>query len=454
MFVPNLTELKRSFQQRFPSLFVSIKSSVHANSGVSRRIRLLNRRLLFKRAEQAHVRLLSGRHEKEYIRVLFIALHRSVWKTDEVFQAMQASADFEPSILLVPTIGRDSTWAEAEQRDAQCFFEGLGYRTHYAPAADGPDAAIRQVEDIAPDVIFFTNHHTLTFPQLYDHLLENYLTCYVPYSASVSRFDDHQAQYNKNFHNQVWKIFAPHGNAVENFRSTQAIAGRNVSLTGYPGFEPLVKQGSATSDPWRPLGLKKVIWAPHHTIDMPNLPYANFLRYAEIFRGLVEEYSEHVQWCFKPHPLLKPKLITNPEWGPERTEEYYEFWSSHTNTQMELGDYTDLFRFSDAMIHDSGSFLAEYLYVDQPVLYLWSSPEVINYFNEFGLEALAASDRADDEADIRGFLDRLLEGNDPGQSQRQSFLDRHPVSIDGALPSERILMELKRSIFSTDTSRT
>src|SRR6056297_319092 len=165
---------------------------------------------------------------------------------------MQLDAAFDPAILLVPTLNVDISWADTEQRDAHYFFEECGYKVHCASRDDGSGAAIQKVVELAPDLVFFTNHHTLTFKELYRHLLDNYLTCYVPYSASVSRFHDHQTQYNQHFHNEVWKIFAPHSIAVRNYRSVQAISGRNVTLTGYPAFEPLVAEDWNEADPWKP----------------------------------------------------------------------------------------------------------------------------------------------------------------------------------------------------------
>jgi hypothetical protein len=443
--------LKNRIRSQAPALFAGLKTINQTRLTIIQKLRVPaanveKRRIAGLRAGN-HEKLVRHARSKAVLRVLFIGLHRSVWKTDEVFRAMQADPMFDPAVLIVPTLNRDQSWADAEQQQALMFFKAKGYTSTCVLQGDGPESAIRKVEQLAPDIVFFTNHHTLTFPELYEYLLQRYLTVYVPYSASVSRFNNYQTQYNQSFHNEVWRIFSPHTVAAANYRAVQAIRGRNVRTTGYPAFEPLVVNRDITSDPWRPLGLKRLIWAPHHTIDMPNLPYANFLRYADYFRELVESHADQVQWTFKPHPLLKPKLIRHPDWGPKRTDEYYRFWESHPVTQLELGEYVGLFRNSDAMIHDSGSFLAEYLYVDKPVLYLWSSPEVVRYFNEFGLDALGACERGDSQADIRRFIDAVLVEDDECRGRRHAFLSKHPVSIDDELPSNRILKEIKSAIW-------
>lgn len=403
-------------------------------------------RLMSRRTSLKHEKLLSNLKEKSQIKVIFIVIHRSVWKTDAVFQAMQADPLFEPRILIVPTLGRDLAWARAEFQQAEAFFNQKKYPVSSVSPEDNVETAITVLRDLNADIVFFTNQNNLTFTTFYDYVLGHYLTCYVPYAINVSRLNNYQANYNMPFHNLVWRIFIPHSVANKNYRRVQAIHGRNVTVTGYSALEALVTEDRERVDQWKPLGLKRVIWAPHHTVDMPALPYANFLRYADYFLELVEKYSGRVQWCFKPHPLLKPKLLKHPDWGLQRTEKYFNFWLSRPHTQLELGQYANLFRNSDAMIHDSGSFLAEYLYVNKPVLYLWSSPGVTTFFNEFGLEALAACERADTEDDICEFIEDLIADKDVGHGKRRVFLNNHPVAINGTLPSERILQELKRTL--------
>lgn len=83
-----------------------------------------------------------------------------------------------------------------------------------------------------------------------------------------------------------------------------------------------------------------------------------------------QKYKDKVQIVFKPHPMLYRTLCEHSEWGKERTDAYYSMWNNMSNTQLEEGDYTELFMQSDAMIHDCGSFILEYLAVDKPCMFL------------------------------------------------------------------------------------
>ena len=305
------------------------------------------------------------------------------------------------------------------------------------------------IDKLAPDIVIFNNPHGLIPRSLHRDLFGQHLSCYIPYHIEVGRYSDDLPQYNRVFHNTMWKIFSPHRISLETFKKVARRKARNVVVTGYPGLESLcghITDLANAEDPWKPLGLKRIIWAPHHTIDDPELPYSNFLRYAEHFKTLVEDYSDRIQWCFKPHPLLKQKLEKHTDWGHARTEEYFEFWRNHPNVQTELGGYDNLFRHSDALIHDSGSFLAEYIYVDKPVMYLWSSSSVVKFFNKFGIDALNCCERGNDESNISEFIESIIEGRDNCISQRRDFMSKYPVVIGGLLPSDRIIRAILKIV--------
>ena len=76
--------------------------------------------------------------------------------------------------------------------------------------------------------------------------------------------------------------------------------------------------------------------------------------------SFTEKYKDKIQIAFKPHPNLKTVNKSSKSGKPN--DDYYDKWNSLDNGQLEEGDYFDLFLQSDAMIHDSVSFLSEYLY--------------------------------------------------------------------------------------------
>lgn len=53
-------------------------------------------------------------------------------------------------------------------------------------------------------------------------------------------------------------------------------------------------------------------------------------------------------------------------------------------TQLDEGEYESLFYYSDAIIHDSSSFLAEYVFTNKPALYLMNPEKINSLVNDFG----------------------------------------------------------------------
>lgn len=374
----------------------------------------------------------------------------ATWKVDAVFVRMQQDDGFEPFVIMAPVVNQGAAYMNEVMDAGLRFFRSRGYPVY---AARHPDATANgiAVADLNIDLLFFSNPHRLTTNECYQEAYTRYLSCYVPYSHSVSAFGAFEPQYDQPFHNAIWRIFAPHQVSLDIFERVGTARGRNVRVTGYPGCEALMApEFKPNNTVWKksPTPRLKVIWAPHHTIDMPSLPYANFLRFAEFFRRLAKEYSSEIQWAFKPHPLLKPKLRRHPDWGPDKTKRYFDFWEQSPFAQLEQGEYVDLFTQSDAMIHDSGSFLAEYLYLDKPVLFIRTRDDIEDYLNEFGLKAYCACQHAGSQAEIRQFVDRLIAREDDGHAARSSFRHQELERYIAVPPSLRIMEHLKKELLA------
>ena len=153
---------------------------------------------------------------------------------------------------------------------------------------------------------------------------------------------------------------------------------------------------------------------------------------------LAEKYRGRIQFAFKPHPRLKPKLMMHPDWGVERTEAYYKLWREMPNTVFVEGDYVDLFRSSDAMIHDCSSFMGEYLFMNKPVAFLGNRGAVTKGLNDFAKACLEQHYQLDAREDIERFLDEVvLAGNDPMEPSRRTFRET-VLATDGQSVARRI----------------
>ncbi len=386
---------------------------------------------------------------KHALKVVFIAIHKSTWKVDSVFLKMLEDPFFAPMVLVAPytVYGKEVMHYEMEQTFA--YFKTKGYPVIKSKKEDSNDWI--DIKELNPDIIFFTNPHYLTKKRYYEDAFLNYISYYVPYYYQISKHQNYQLQYNQFFHNAMYKIFTPHHVAKTIHEQFSDNKGKNVVVTGYPAMEPFMDKQYPVKDIWKEQSKKKIriIWAPHHTIETPELPYSNFLKYYNFFQKIALRYVNEIQWAFKPHPILKTKLFLHPEWGKERTEAYWDFWENSSFSQLEEGEYIDLFLTSDAMIHDSCSFLVEYMHVCKPVLYLNSCENIQDFFNSFGHLALNACEHACSTGDIENFIKQRLENIDLGRSKREDFLEKNIFPLfNHQYPSAQIIEIIKKD-FST-----
>lgn len=413
---------------------------------------VIQKRKLFNMMQHNHRKWLNNIKGKEKIKVVFLVIHKNVWKVDPVFKKMLADPYFEPVILVCPYSGYEEDRIWQGMQDTYNYFKAKGYPL--LSSYDQVEKRWIQLEEVSPDIVFFTNPHNITYKGYYEDAYLNYLSCYVPYAHDVSKYDEYNSQYNQMFHNAMWLIFAPHKddlNIFKRYSQRKPInifsnkKNNNVFATGYPACEPLLEVKGTTAWKAQKSHKSKIIWAPHHTVNDPGLPYSNFLRLADFFKEISIKYSDKIQVAFKPHPMLKEKLYRLDDWGVEKTDEYYRFWETQENTQLENGEYIELFKHSDAMIHDSGSFLAEYQYTKKPVLFICSS-SINNYLNPFGIKALRSCQKAETTEEIEDFIISVI--NQDAITDLEFFDKEIKHYFNMTTPSKEIIKTIKKIIKS------
>ena len=252
--------------------------------------------------------------------------------------------------------------------------------------------------------------------------------------------------YELPFHSLLWKLLVETEFQKHYAEQYEHSKGDNVEVVGALAEEKLMQSDYIAKDVWKPQVKKKkrIIWAPHHTVDY-LFNFSNFLNYCDDMLRLAEKYKDDIQIAFKPHPVLKFKLINL--WGLEKTEDYYNSWAKLENGQIEQGDYIDLFKTSDAMIHDSGSFTVEYLYTQKPVLFQIRDNKVKDEFNSFGQLCLEQHYLAYSIEETEQFIKEVvIAGKDPKKAEREKFYTQYLYPADGIMPSEKIFNILKTTL--------
>ena len=384
--------------------------------------------------------------KKKRIKVVFLVLHSSIWKCDYLYKMMELDENFQPLVVICPYIKSDDELMSKEMEEAYNLFFQKKYnviKTYNAETGTWLDIK----KEVNPDIVFFTNPHELSRKEYNITNFLDKLTCYIPYTFQVTY--SYSLQYDQLFHNLVWKAFYQtpiHKELAHTYAKNKGI---NVFVSGYPGIDVFRDKSYLAVDKWKIMDhkVKRIIWAPHHSINDDRLSFSNFLKYYNVMLDIAEKYSDRIQIAFKPHPILKPKLILDEQWGKEKTDEYYLKWDNMTNGQLEESDYVDLFLTSDAMIHDSDSFMIEYLAVNKPVLYTVHDDKVTDRFNAFGKMAYEHHYKAHYEEDIIDFIESIvLNEHDPLSDSREAFLKNWVNLKKNCSASENIFNEIKREL--------
>ena len=378
---------------------------------------------LFEEQARKHQETIKRLHGKQIIKVAFFATHSSVWKYDYLYRLMVKHPRFEPIIIVCPVVNYGMENMIREMDKSYQLFKSFNYNV--VRAYDIKTKKYLDVKKgIAPDVIFYTNpYRGLIDDRYYIYNFSDTLTCYAPYGYAMSNNED--MLFNLPFHNLLWKAFYETDIHKELAQQYAINAGINVVTSGYLLFDEFdfyKQQYSYKKQDKR----KIIIWAPHHTIEENSkvLGYSCFFNYYDVFLKLRDEYKDIIYWIFKPHPILREKLYKHPLWGKTKTEQYYNNWNDSDYSEINEGDYTDIFLKSDAMILDSISFVAEYFYTKKPLLFTTKDETILNKFNRFGKEVFKHIYKSRKVEEIKEFIDNVvLRGQDPLYENRNQFYE-------------------------------
>lgn len=358
--------------------------------------------------------------KKDNITVLFVLVNLGVWKSESLYNAMLKHPKFNPIIVISKFNPKDNNDNLKE------YCKAKEYEYHESASVDGP-----YWSRFKPDIIFFP------FPYG-GEMLRNLksLSIYIPYAfhGSIDAWSFKTATvYNS------WQVYYENIELAKEYGDMLYPTSCNCYATGLPIMDELLIKRESLADPWKNVpNRKRIIYAPHHSIDDGNMWHTStFLEYNEKMLELAERYSDKVQWAFKPHPWLRRKL--DSLWGKDKTDTYYRRWAEVEWSQYESGKYLGLFKYSDAMIHDCGSFVEEYHYSGNPVLYLVRKEGIHENWNKTMLEAFRLHYKASSAEEIERFIQNVISGTDPMKQERQNFVKNHLTPPFGKSACENII---------------
>ena len=365
---------------------------------------------------------------KETINVVFYAVNVSTWNYQHLYERMKQNPRFRIYIVLYPSKILPIELRIEEAKGLRAYFDARS--VEYIDCDEKGEICIDVNKVINPDILFFSQPYLNTMTPKEGNLhLENKLCCYYPYAFWTAKG---VWSYNLPIHNFAWKLFYSTQLHKEDAKRYCDNKGRNVVVTGYPKTDDY--QSGHFIDVWKikDQKYKRLIWAPHFTLKPSmkgTVARSNFLMMADLMVSIAHEYSDCLQIAFKPHPRLKSELYSTEGWGKERTDHYYNLWSSMSNTFVADGEYIDLFMTSDAMVHDSSSFSVEYHYSHNPVMYISQDIDAYkNTLNDFGKMTIDMHYIGKTENDIRTFIKyQVLQDIDPMKEQRGIFYKHYLI---------------------------
>lgn len=378
---------------------------------------------------------------KAKIKVGFVLYDASLWCGDDLYNFFAADKRFEPTIFLC--LRTDSLDDELLVKNFRQGVKQFGSRgLNVTPIAE------RDFKVPAQDVLIFLTPYLEILPDAFrlENISARTLLYYVPYGFNATTFNI----YNTSVYHVCKRLFFDtqyHINLLEQECRTGMERGY---YSGYPKLDFFFKPQTDSKFTWKTTrpNAKKIIWAPHWSIDN-GVMYSTFQWNYRFMYDFARSHPE-TSWVVKPHPNLLFSAVSSGLFPSEEAfRDYLDGWDALPNAQVVMGGYyQEIFATSDGMIHDCGSFIAEYQYTHKPMIYLRRNTQE---FNALGKAILNVSYIVDGQ-DLRSIAELMqvifIEGNDPMLEERMNFFDDHLnyYKANGMLASEFIYKSIAQEL--------
>ena len=379
--------------------------------------------------------------------VVFLCMNLAMWRYEGVLRHMLDDQRFRCHVIFGTFISLSEQETQSNFKTLQEHFAAQNIHLINSTTPEGMDEALLVMKDA--DIIFYPQPYGKLFCNKLDNkYYRERLLCYIPYAFFTATAD---WAYNTALHNQAWRLYRESDLHLSEAQQMAINKGKNIVVVGNIKAEEFYNNHSSQSV-WKeqPTPKKRIIWGPHFSIE-PNSPMGRngFLWLSEIMPKLAEQYADKVQIAFKPHPKLFSTLCHLDGWGKERAQQYYDMWCNMDNGQCDLGDYVTLFKQSDAIIHDSGSFTIDYLYTGKPAMFVTSDiKDVKSRLNKIACLALEQYYIGTCQDDVVRFIeDVVLGGNDEKKAAREDFRDHYLLSSNGKDVSLAVYNDIVSNVF-------
>ena len=365
------------------------------------------------------------------VNITFQSFSAAQWPAEYLYKKFEQCEECNVQIFVSPLALRDKETYTDTYRQTFGWFISKGYNVVGGLSEDNEEFCSWEDLDYYPDILYLVSSWYDTFSpiQQFIELPITVLIMYIPYGMYL--IDNESGNYmrdfvyNKDITNMTYRLYCDLPSNYEGYRCNQFLGGKNVRCSGYAKMDFFYNKRNMKNDEieklWSiPNGkkadeVKKVIIAPHHSIG--NDKILNFSTFDEniwFLLYLTKKYKDRVSFIIKPHPNLRNVAVNKKLFRSYKEyDDFFEEWNALPNVKVvQEAGYLEYFDTSDAMILDSCSFIAEYLYTQKPLLLL-TRPE--QNFLEIGKKVLETYYRVpgNDYYGIEEFLQNIvLDDND------------------------------------------
>ena len=355
---------------------------------------------------------------KSKIKVGFVMDNAAMWCGDKLYNYFANDERFEATVFLC--LQRDKANVQTVVDDFQ---RGVAKFKEHGINIVGISDPKTKISN--QDIIFFLRPY---FDKYADYFQKSNLTAetlviHIPYGPKISHMDRGSAT-DYDIYRIIWKGFFETQQIIKGLDGYCKLGMPCGIYSGLPRFDVYFEDKNLKFN-WkmtRP-DAKKIIWAPHWSIN-GGVYSATFQWNFKFMYEFAKNHPE-TSWIVKPHPhLLHTAVETGVFPSVEAFQKYLDDWKNLPNAQVATGGYyQEIFLTSDAMIQDSISFIAEYQYVDKPMIFLTRDGEK---FIDLGEEILKASYLVDgrDFQEISALIEEvIIKGNDTQAAARKKVFD-------------------------------
>jgi len=376
-------------------------------------------------------------NKKLPIKVVFLVHLPSSWDVfDSIYRECLADELFDAYIVTVPR-RQLSQYSDFRHNDENYNFfhqKGISVIKGYDKEKD----VYFDLKSFKPDIVFVQTPYDCQRPEIYaiDNLNKFTRVCYLQYAFIITSGSFEPSFYNTKFHKNCWRLFAEtyyHKDLYIKYNGADISS--KVIVSGYPKFDAY-RKGLGDKDLLWNISksvnpkIKRLIWCPHWTMSR-LFDSSNFLQYYKYFLNLAKN-NENIDLVIRPHPLLFDELLTKNYLSQSELGGYLRKVDELPNAKIDDNmDYFDLFRTSDMLISDNSSFLAEYLPVNNPIIYTNHYENNSVNLNDYGVILTKYHYIAKNEDELDKLINKvLLQGCDYNGEKRIANTKQHMSFID------------------------